>query len=130
MYSLGVILFEMLVGQPLFDSPEDAQREGTAIGGPASFNGADVPPLLNDIVKRMMHPDPMRRPQDADEVLLVLKEIREKPSNTVDEQVSGEAASVQAGLPAQAESEPALFDVGDVIDQKYQVQRLSWYQCV
>ena len=68
-----------------------------------------------------MHPDPARRPQDTDEVVKVLQEIREKPSNTVDEQVAEEAVSAQVGLPA--ETEPALFDVGDVIDQKYQVQK-------
>jgi len=122
-YSLGVILFELLVGQTLFESPEEARDENTAVGGPASFDGAEIPPMLNDLVKSMMHPKPEKRPQSAEEVLNVLKEIREKPSQTIDEEVSEEAASVQMGSRAQEAAEPALFDIGDVIDQKYQVQK-------
>jgi len=123
-YSLGVILFELLVGQPLFESPEEARRENTALGGPASFTGADIPPMLNDLVVSMMHPKPEKRLQSAEEVMKVLKEIREKPSQTNDEQVYEDVASIQMDLQeASVETEPALFDVGDVIDQKYQVQK-------
>lgn len=123
-YSLGVILFELLIGQTLFESPEEAKGENTALGGPASFTEADIPPELNDLVKRMMHPRVEKRPQSAQEVMQVLKDIREKSSQTNVEQGLEDITSVHvdSGV-TRSTVEPALFDVGDVIDLKYQVQK-------
>ena len=45
LYSLGMILFEMLVGRPLFDSPEEALREGTSAGGPATWARSTYRPV-------------------------------------------------------------------------------------
>ena len=116
LYGLGVILFEMLIGQPLYDSPEEALREGTSHGGPAAWGAPDVPKQLNELIRRLTKPQPEDRPQAAEEVLTEIQAIRERPSGTV----------VQSPLltppPSPTEAEPAAFQVGDLIDHKYQAQ--------
>lgn len=116
-YSLGVILFEMLAGTPLYDSPEDALRQNTSSGGPAAFGVPDVPIRLNELVRRMTKPDPQARIQSADEVLAELQAVRERPSGTIIE------TPVAVSQPVAA-SEPAVFDIGTIIDGKYQVQSI------
>jgi len=117
LYALGVILFEMLVGQPLFASPEEAQAQSGAAGGPTTWGALDVPPQLNDLVRRLTKIKPAERPQSADEVLAELQTIRKRPSGTVDE------PPPPAPSPApQVEMDPSRFVVGDIIDHKYQVQ--------
>lgn len=115
LYSLGVMLFEMLVGEPLYDSPDEALREGTTAGGPATWGAPDVPARLNELVRRLTKPRPHHRLQSADEVLTELQAVLERPSRTVVE-VS------PTSPPAPQEVEPASFKVSDAIDQKYQVQ--------
>ena len=116
LYSLGMILFEMLVGRPLFDSPEEALREGTSAGGPATWGALDVPARLNELVRHLIKPRPADRLQTADEVLAELQAIRERPSGTVIE------TPAPTTPPPTHEVEPAIFAVGDIIDGKYQVQ--------
>ncbi len=116
LYALGVILFEMLVGEPLFNSPEEALREGTSAGGPATWGALDVPARLNELVRRLIKPRPADRTQTADEVLAELQAIRKRPSGTVVEPPAPEPSA-----PAR-EVEPAVFSIGDIIDHKYQMQ--------
>ncbi len=116
LYGLGVILFEMLAGAPLYDSPEEALREDTSAGGPAAWGAPDVPEQLNELIRRLAKPRPEDRPQSADEVLTELQAIRERPSGTVVE----ETPSTSPSEPL--EEEPVTFKVGDVIDHKYQIQ--------
>jgi len=118
LYGLGVMLFELLAGEPLYDSPEEALREGTSAGGPAAWGAADVPARLDELVRRLTKVQPADRPQTAGEVLTELQAVRERPSGTVVE----EEAPAAAAPPAPVEMDPATFQVGDVIDQKYQVQ--------
>jgi len=122
LYGLGTILFEMLVGDTLYDSPEDALQEDTFAGGPAAFRVTDIPARLNELVCRMTDPDPTRRPQSADKVLAELQAIREKPSGTeveLDESVEPELV-----VQSTSEVDPAVFAVGDLIDGKYRVQKV------
>ena len=116
LYSLGIILFEMLVGATLYESPEDALRAGTGAGGPVTWGALDVPPQLNELVRRMTSLKPSDRPVSAEAVLTELQTIRERPSGTVVE------VSPPTSRPARKEMEPATFQIGDVIDQKYEVQ--------
>jgi len=122
LYGLGVILFEMLVGDTLYDTPEDALQADTSASGPAAFGVTDIPARLNELVRRMTDPDPARRPQSADEVLVEIRAIREKPSGTAVE--GDQPTAPEPVVEAAQKDEPAVFAVGDLIDGKYRVQRV------
>ncbi len=123
LYSLGQILFEMLAGQPLYDSPEDALQGTTTLGAPGEYI-PDVPDALNALVQRMLHPEARHRPQTAADVLAALRNLREKPSGTVIETPEPEPAPPPSAVPSPVETEPAKFGENDVIDGKYHVQKV------
>jgi serine/threonine protein kinase len=117
MYSLGAILFEMLVGDRLYDSPEEALRANTSAGGPAAFHAVpDVPPRLNTLVARLMKPDPAARPTAA-EAVTELQAISEQASQPDSKQELRPLTPEAMGV-----DDKVIFDVGDVIDGHYQVQ--------
>ena len=122
LYGLGTILFEMLAGDTLYDTPEDALHEDTSAEGPAAFGITDIPERLNELVRQMTKPDPACRLQNAGEVLVELQAIREKPSGTAVE--VDQLAEPEPVIELVQEVEPAIFSVGDLIDGKYQVQKV------
>jgi serine/threonine-protein kinase len=70
-YSLGVVLYEMLTGRPPYtgDSPMSVafQHVSTEAPTPTSLN-SDVPPSLDAVVTKAMRKDPTARYQTADEM--------------------------------------------------------------
>lgn len=121
LYGLGVILFEMLVGEPLYKSPEEALKGDTSAGGPISFGVANIPQELNDLICTLIQPDAHQRPQEAGQVLDDLRVIREKTSESLmpldrEKQVSPEVD--------ERTGEPDVFSLGEMIDDKYQVQQI------
>jgi beta-lactam-binding protein with PASTA domain/serine/threonine protein kinase len=70
-YSLGVVLYEMLTGRPPFtgDSPMSVafQHVSTEAPPPASLN-ADVPDSVNSVVMKALRKDPNARYQSAEEM--------------------------------------------------------------
>jgi len=70
-YSLGVVLYEMLTGRPPFtgDSPVSVafQHVSTEAPNPSSIN-SDVPESLDTIVIKALRKDPQARYQSADEM--------------------------------------------------------------
>lgn len=70
-YSLGVVLYEMLTGRPPFtgESPMSVafQHVSTEAPAPASLN-ADVPDSLNAVVMKALRKDPSARYQSAEEM--------------------------------------------------------------
>jgi serine/threonine-protein kinase len=75
-YSLGIILFEMLVGQPPFVSEGFGELVNMHLNvqppAPSSLNPA-VSPVLDAIVLRMLQKDPEKRFADMGEVQTALK---------------------------------------------------------
>jgi serine/threonine protein kinase/ketosteroid isomerase-like protein len=70
-YSLGVILFEMLAGRPPFDAPTAtalALRHINDAPADVRVHRSDVPSALAALVLRMLAKDPADRPQSAAEV--------------------------------------------------------------
>lgn len=70
-YSLGVVLYEMLTGRPPFsgDSPVAvAYQHVSAAVNPPSMLNPDVPPELDAVVMRALQKDPIHRYQSADEL--------------------------------------------------------------
>lgn len=69
-YSLGIILFEMLTGAP----PPNAGREQPV--SPRSVNPG-IPPALDGIILKAIHPDASLRYRDMARMLADLEEVRE-----------------------------------------------------
>ncbi len=117
MYSLGAILFEMLVGLRLYESPDEALRANTSAGGPAAFHVVpDVPARLNKLVALLMKPDPTLRPT-AEEAVTELRAIVEQTQRPAPK------SEPRPLTPTRTDSDDkAVFEVGDIIDGHYQVQ--------
>src|SRR6266576_2953412 len=76
-YSLGVVLYQMLAGVPPFDG-ESAQsilmKQATATPVPIEQRRSDVPPTLAVVVDRALAKDPAERFQTAEELSRALVE--------------------------------------------------------
>ena len=77
-YSIGIVLFEMLTGQIPFDSDNPVALALKHIEEPAPslrrFNPA-VPPAVESIVLRALNKDPNRRYNSAEELAKALRNI-------------------------------------------------------
>ena len=118
LYSLGMIVFELLVGKVLYESPKEALSSPDTPTSPLEY-ASDVPPDLNMLVRDLLQLDPAKRPQTAQEVWDRLRDISEKPSGTV---LPVAPLSPLTEQPPD-EVEPAVFKVGQPIDGKYEVQK-------
>ncbi|HEX8145499.1 MAG TPA: serine/threonine-protein kinase [Pyrinomonadaceae bacterium] len=76
-YSLGIILYEMLAGRPPFsgNSSEVEQKHLGELPAPLLTRRADAPPALAQLVKDTLQKDPKRRPQSAKDFAHILKNI-------------------------------------------------------
>jgi hypothetical protein len=81
-YSLGVILFEMIAGQPPFAF--EALGSAGPARAPLSFAECNlpmpVPSAVNDLVIGMLHPDAAQHGVNANRVVLLLDTLLGRPS--------------------------------------------------
>ncbi len=121
-YSVGIVLYEMLFGRPVFDgdTPLAVLRahEEEAVGRPP-----DVPDRLWRVIERMLEKDPSRRPTalGAEKALAeIAKRFRDLPPfpplpradrdapTTVGEITRSVSAATRRSPPAQVDSVPAV----------------------
>lgn len=79
-YSLGVILYEMLTGSVPYDGPTSAAVVARQLQDPVpspQLHNSGIPTSLNDIVVKAMQKDPAHRFQSAGELAAALTKIRD-----------------------------------------------------
>lgn len=78
-YALGLILYDMIVGQPAFRLGNPMRTLMAQVKQPAprlSERVADIPPELDDYVDGLLRKDPSTRPQDPAQVAMHLDQLR------------------------------------------------------
>jgi len=102
LYSIGVILFELLTGHVPFDADSAVtialKHVSEAPPAPSAFDPS-VPPALEAIVLWALEKDPAQRPQDADQLIQALEDAR-------DTVVAGEAPGQRTAIFAPAAIPP------------------------
>lgn len=84
LYSLGVMLFEMIAGRRPFPGGDALQLATSVLRDDAprlADSGLWVPPQLADLVRRLLDRDPSRRPATGEDVLIELSPIRDTESS-------------------------------------------------
>lgn len=121
LYSLGMILFELLVGDVLYNNPQQALTSPKTCSRLLDFV-TDIPLDLDKLVCSLVQVDVQKRPQEALSVFVLLVEIYKKPSGT--HPLAEPIESKVSENPVSVIIEPAVYKVGDLIDGKYQVQKV------
>jgi serine/threonine-protein kinase len=80
LYSIGIVLYEMLAGRVPFDGESAVTIALKQVSEPPvpPSQYADVPPDLEAVVLRALEKDPARRFADADEFIAALEVVRER----------------------------------------------------
>jgi serine/threonine-protein kinase len=86
LYSVGVVLYELLTGQVPFDGEAPvsiALKQVSEIPVPPAQLEPSIPPALEAVVMRALEKDPDHRFQDADEFIAALEAARRQPVRQV-----------------------------------------------
>jgi serine/threonine protein kinase len=123
LYSLGATIYEMCQGYPPFEGAStEIQAEGGITPLPR-LDRDDLPDDLQDLVFRLLASQPERRPASAAEVLERLESIRAEKSMPAPK--SGDSQPFPRPDPAELQTSAATeavdYDVGDVIDGRFEV---------
>ena len=106
LYSVGVILYEMLTGRVPFDAESPvtiALKHVSEAPTPPTAINPDVPPELEQTVLWVLNKDPADRPADADQLIAVLQHCREAiTSADAGQRTASMAAVAAAGAAAGA----------------------------
>ncbi|MEL7590741.1 MAG: protein kinase [Anaerolineaceae bacterium] len=121
LYSLGMILFELLVGDVLYNNPQQALTSPKTCTRLLDFVN-DIPLDLDELVCSLVQVDAQKRPQETISVYDLLVKINKKPSGTP--QPTEPIEPVAPENPVNETIDPAVYKVGDLIDGKYQVQKV------
>jgi len=84
LYSLGVMLFEMIAGRRPFPGSDAIQLATSVLRDDAptlTSSGLWVPPPLAQLVERLLEREPARRPASGEEVLIELSPLRDTESS-------------------------------------------------
>ena len=123
LYSLGATIYEMCQGYPPFGSASTGIQAARGTASLARLDRDDLPQDLQDLVFSLLAPQPERRPASAAEVLARLESIRAEKSTPAPR--SGDSQPFprpdSAELQASGTTEAADYDVGDLIDDRFEV---------
>lgn len=110
LYSVGVILFELLTGNVPFESESAVSIALKHVSelppAPTAFDPS-IPPELEAIVLWALEKDPAHRPQDADAFIHALEEARDQ---ILGRETPGQRTAMFAAAGAAAFASPALAD--------------------
>jgi serine/threonine-protein kinase len=110
-YSIGVVMYEMLTGLPPFQAEKAAalalmhMREEPA---PLASRNPQVPPQLEWIVRKVMAKEPAARYRNADQLSQILDEYRRQGEQATGWQPLSQVAAPTASKPVPVVSEPIV----------------------
>jgi len=92
LYSLGIVLYEMLAGHPPFEEPTFLATILKQVQSPPPPLPATVPvPLANYVVNRLLSKDPNCRPENANAMIAELDDLAIKLNIKTDEAAQGQS---------------------------------------
>ena len=123
LYSLGATIYEMCQGYPPFAGASTEIQAAHGTTPLPRLDRDDLPEDLQDLIFSLLASQPERRPASAAEVLARLESIRAEKSTPSPR--SGDSQPFprpdSAELQASGATEAADYDVGDVIDDRFEV---------
>ena len=123
LYSLGATIYEMCQGYPPFGGAFGEIQAARGTAPLPRLDRDDLPEDLQDLVFSLLASQPEHRPASAAEVLARLESIR--AGNSTPAPGTGDSQPFPrpdpAELQASAATKAADYDVGDVIDDRFQI---------
>lgn len=107
-YALGVLLYEMATGKPPFDGRPFEVFEAALKQKPKAPSSvvAGIPPWLDRVILKLLEKDPAKRPQVAEEVVVMLERDRTRDGADITEDRTGQAGAADA--PSRSASRAAV----------------------
>lgn len=107
-YSLGVILYELLTGQRPFDGSDDAVLEAQRFQSPAPLSDlVEVPTELDDLVERCLSKQREYRPASAAELHAELLQLQQSLALVADPSLPAPRVRPRAEAPDETSLQPA-----------------------